>query len=153
MGLEVALDRVGIVPGAMVSVASAGDTGNLHPHLHSLVSDGAWDRKTGQFFPWPAWLTGERLTELFRRQVLAMLVREERLAEETQQRLLAWHPSGFSVFVGTPIGAHETGVSAAAGSLHGEATGLPGAADLRCGDVSGDHHVHPTGRGANPLGS
>ena len=60
----------------MFSIATAGDLGNSHPHLHCIVSDGAWDKRTGAFYPWPRWLTSEQLTELFRRQVLAMLVRE-----------------------------------------------------------------------------
>jgi hypothetical protein len=72
-----------------------------------MVSDGAWDKRTGTFYPWPHWLTSELLTELFRRQVLAMLVRAERLAPETRERLLAWAPSGFSVFVGDAIAAEN----------------------------------------------
>jgi hypothetical protein len=106
--METALDHGGVVPGAVVSVATAGDLGNSHPHLHCIVSDGAWDKRSGTFHAWPHWLTSDLLTELFRRQVLAMLVREERLSPETRERLLAWNPSGFSVFVGDPISAENT---------------------------------------------
>ncbi len=101
LGLQTALDR-SVVPGAVVSVATAGDLTNPHPHLHCIVSAGGW-RASGEFVPWPSWLSAERLTELFRRQVLAMLVREERLSETTQDMLLSWEHSGFSVFVGDPV--------------------------------------------------
>ncbi len=36
-----------------------------------------------------------------------MLVREERLSDNTRDRLLAWNPSGFSVFVGEPIAPYN----------------------------------------------
>ena len=58
------------MPGGIVSVATAGDTSNPHPHLHSIISAGAWDKTSGEFFPWPFCLRAELLTELFRRQVL-----------------------------------------------------------------------------------
>lgn len=107
LGLETALDR-SIFPGAIVSVATAGDLTNPHPHLHCIVSAGGWDRTSGEFVSWPPWLGPELLTELFRREVLSMLVWEERLSESTRDMLLSWNPSGFSVFVGEPVAPHQT---------------------------------------------
>ena len=72
-----------------------------HPHLHAVVAAGAW--VDGEFVPWPAVVTSERLEAMFRRHVLAMLVREERLHEATAERLASWSHSGFSVFVGRSI--------------------------------------------------
>lgn len=60
------------------------------------------------FLPWPSHLTGGGLEVLFQREVLRMMVRRERLAPETAQRLMGWNPTGFSVWVGEPIGPDET---------------------------------------------
>ena len=103
-GLIPALGNREAVPGAIVSVSTAGDMVNPHPHLHCIVSAGAWIGDS--FAPWPDALTGERLEALFRRHVLKMLVRQERLEQDTADRLLQWGKSGFSVFVGEPIASH-----------------------------------------------
>ena len=93
-----------IVPGVIVSVSTSGDLVNPHPHLHCIVSAGAW---TGErFAPWPDAITAERLEALFRCHVLKMLVRQQRLEQENAERLLRWGRSGFSVFVGEPIAPH-----------------------------------------------
>ena len=48
------------------------------------------------------------MEKLFRRYVLRLLVRRERLAPETAERLMQWQPSGFSVWIGDPIQPQET---------------------------------------------
>ncbi|MHB2020056.1 MAG: transposase [Candidatus Xenobia bacterium] len=87
-----------------LSVSTAGDLVKPHPHLHCIVSSGAWVGDS--LLPWPDALTGDRLEALFRRHVLKMLVRQERLEQDTADRPLRWGKSGFSVFVGEPI-AHQ----------------------------------------------
>lgn len=104
-GLQTALGRPDAVPGAVCALASAGDIVNGNPHIHVAAAWGAWAGRApdAQFLPWPTQLSAERLTELFRRCVLSMLVRRQRLAEDTRKRLLAWEHSGFSAWVGAPI--------------------------------------------------
>jgi hypothetical protein len=108
-GLSVAVNDRQARPGALLSRAPSGDLGNPHPHLHTIVSCGAWvggGRGEG-FLPWPVHLKGEHLEELFRRKVLALLVRRDRLAQSTADRLMQWSPTGFSVWLGDPIYPHE----------------------------------------------
>jgi len=93
-------------PGSVAAVATAGDLANPHPHLHAIVAAGAW--VDGNFVSWPEEVTGPRLEDLFRRYVLAMLVKEERLNEATATRLGSWYPSGFSVFLGESIAPWNT---------------------------------------------
>jgi len=89
--------------------ATAGDLVNLHPHVHSMISCGAWtDGGRGHFLPWPDHLTSEDLEQLFRRKVLALLVRRERITQATADRLMQWSPTGFSVWLGAPVQPHET---------------------------------------------
>ncbi len=108
--LRVALDHATAVPGAVAALATAGDLINRNPHVHFIFSAGAW-AGTGPdaaFLPWPQHLTAERLTELLRRAVLAMLQRRQRLTEQTAARLLSWEHSGFSVWCGEPVQPWET---------------------------------------------
>jgi len=106
-GLRAALGQPDAEPAAVISKASAGDLGNPNPHLHCVVAHGAWVED--RFVEWPPRLTAERLEELFRRRVLAMLVKQQRLTEDTMEKLRAWQHSGFSVFIGDPIGEEATG--------------------------------------------
>ena len=71
------------------------------PHLHSLVSNGVWDRQE-QFQPFDP-LDSEGLTRLFQHHVLEMLTSQRRLSRDFADRLRSWHPSGFQVYCGPPI--------------------------------------------------
>lgn len=74
-----------------------------------MFSCGAWtDRGRGHFLPWPPHLVGEDLVQLFRRKVLALLLRHHRITQATPERLMQWSPTGFSVWIGAPIEPHET---------------------------------------------
>jgi len=108
-GLRTALEDPRVVPGAILVRASAGDLCNGHPHIHSMFSCGAWtEGGRGHFLPWPDHLTSEDLEQLFRRKVLALLVRRNRITQATADRLMQWAPTGFSVWIGNPIEPHET---------------------------------------------
>ncbi len=58
-------------PGIVVSVASAGDLLQWHPHGHILVTDGAFS-DDGAFHPLDTWDAGA-LMKLFRERLLARL--------------------------------------------------------------------------------
>jgi hypothetical protein len=92
--------------GAIVAIQTYGDQLNWHPHLHSIVSDVAWD--SGDH-PHPLGAPEATvLTGLFRHHVLKMLEDQRRLSWEFGRRLRSWEPSGFQVFCGRPVACEET---------------------------------------------
>jgi hypothetical protein len=88
-------------PGIVVSIASAGDLVQWHPHLHLLTTDGG---KTvdGSWQPLPEW-NATLLMSLFRKRLLARLVEAHAISPELVRKLLAWKHPGFSAHVGEPI--------------------------------------------------
>jgi hypothetical protein len=78
-----------------LTIQTFGDRINLHPHLHYLVTEGGVD-EAGVFHKIPR-IDDSRLTEIFAREVLAMLVRKELLSPEWAERILSWPHSGFNV--------------------------------------------------------
>jgi hypothetical protein len=92
--------------GAVVAIQTYGDQLNWHPHLHSIVSDVAWD-SGGDPHPLGA-PEATVLTGLFRHHVLKMLIDQRRLSREFARRLRSWEPSGFQVFCGRPVVREET---------------------------------------------
>ena len=78
--LRASLGEAEVVPGVVASIQTFGSLLNWHPHLHLLVTDGAY-RDDGTFVPLsfhdPAFLA-----EAFRRAVLAAFVRRELLPPE-----------------------------------------------------------------------
>jgi len=95
------------LPGMVASIQTFGSALNFHPHVHALVTDGLLEHG-GAFLP----LTAPglaALNELFRRLVLAALVKAERLTEGFRDSLLTWHHSGFSVYGAQVVLPEETG--------------------------------------------
>jgi len=100
-------DRRDALPGMVASIQTFGSALNFHPHVHALVTDGVLE-KGGGFLPLAA-PDFDALEELFRRLVLAALVKAERLSEGFRDRLLTWRHSGFSVYGAQVILPEETG--------------------------------------------
>ena len=92
------------VPAAIFAIQTYGDQLNWHPHLHSLLADGAWGKSNGAFQP-IAWLDADILSSAFRQQVLAMMVSKRRLSAEFAQNISNWRHSGFQVHCGPPVEA------------------------------------------------
>jgi hypothetical protein len=91
------LGRRDLRPGAVASLQTFGAFGaNFHPHVHALVSDGAFT-PDGAFLPLPT-VDLPVVEELFRRLVLLRLHQAERLSETFLDSLLSWVHSGFSVY-------------------------------------------------------
>ena len=65
----------GTVPGAVISIQTWGNMGaNFHPHLHGLVTKGAFDA-LDVFYPLP-WIDTQKMALLFRVKVFFMLIQE-----------------------------------------------------------------------------
>ena len=97
--------REDVQPGIVVSIATAGDLAQWHPHLHILASDGGFSGE-GTFHPLEQW-DGEALMRLFRQALLERLVTKHAISEELQAKLLSWRHPGFSTHVGEPIPPDE----------------------------------------------
>jgi len=91
-------------PGVVVSVSTAGDLLQWHPHLHLLTTDGGrtGDGAWRQFEAWD----GPRLMALFRERLLARLLEARAISKELVAKLVGWRHPGFSAHVGERI-AHE----------------------------------------------
>jgi len=92
-------------PGLVVSVATAGDLLQWHPHLHLLTTDGGF-APDGRFLPLPEW-DATLLMGLFRERILACLLDRHAISPELVQKLLGWRHPGFSAHVGESIPAQE----------------------------------------------
>ena len=78
------------VPGVIVCVQTFGSVAHLHPHLHVLLTDGAF-RRDGTFVPLPE-PDAAVLEEMWRRTVLAEFVRHGWIEEDAAAGMLAWPP-------------------------------------------------------------
>ncbi len=103
--VQAALGECDAVPGVIACVQTFGSLAHLHPHLHVLLSDGAF-RRDGTFVPLPP-PNPAVLEELWRRQVLAWFVRQGWLDEDAAAGMLAWPHSGFGAYVGPSIEERE----------------------------------------------
>lgn len=88
-----------------MAIQSYGDQLHWNPHLHSVVSEVAWDRQGATVST--GWPDSEVLTRLFQQNVLDMLRSEHRLSREFAHQLRSWHPSGFQVYCGPPVGSAD----------------------------------------------
>jgi hypothetical protein len=92
-------------PGIVVSVATAGDLLQWHPHLHLITTDGG-RTAPGSWHTLAEW-EAERLMRLFRERLLGSLLDRRAISRELVQKLLAWRHPGFSAHVGEPIAAEN----------------------------------------------
>jgi len=92
-------------PGIVVSVATAGDLLQWHPHLHLITTDGGRG-KDGSWHTLAEWDT-ERLMRLFRDQLLGRLLDKRAISQELVHKLLAWRHPGFSAHVGDRVAAED----------------------------------------------
>jgi hypothetical protein len=91
----------GLRPGIVVSIATAGDLAQWHPHLHILATDGGFSPE-GNWHPREPW-DGQRVMTLLREALLERLVAKHAISQELRVKLLGWQHPGFSVHVGEPI--------------------------------------------------
>ena len=92
--------------GTVASIQTFGSyAANFHPHVHALITEGAFHivPDGDPCFERVQWWDRKALNELFRRKVLRALRRAERLRPETEQMLLGWEHSGFSVHATEPV--------------------------------------------------
>ncbi len=88
-------------PGLVVSIATAGDLVQWHPHVHLLTTDGG-RTADDSWQSLPEW-NASQLMSLFRERLLARLVEAHAVSPELVRKLLASKHPGFSAHVADPI--------------------------------------------------
>ena len=104
--LSEAVDDRHACVGTVASIQTFGSyAANFHPHVHALITEGAFHVPAdgAPEFERMQWWDSATLNELFRRMVLRSLRKAERLRPETEQTLLSWEHSGFSVHATEPV--------------------------------------------------
>jgi len=86
----------GAVPAMVIAPQSHGSLLNHHPHLHSVVSLGVFDRR-GAFHPAPGDLDFKPIEEIFRAKTLGLMVERGKITGERADLLRSWRHSGFQV--------------------------------------------------------
>jgi hypothetical protein len=92
-------------PAGIMSLHTAGDLLNFHPHLHALLLPGVID-SSGNYLD-IAEIDQELLCEYFSEEVFGMFLESELLSEEDVLLMKSWKHSGFSVWFGDDISAES----------------------------------------------
>lgn len=87
--------------GAVMSLHTAGDLLNFHPHVHSLVLPGVIT-PSGEYQELPE-IDTELLAELFQEKVLNAFLERGLLSQDDVNLMKSWEHSGFNVWVGDDI--------------------------------------------------
>ena len=85
----------------VLTVQSAGEALNPHPHLHGIMANGCF-REDGTFVPFGE-VDQAKLTRCFATRVLAALRQKELISDENVAQILSQEHTGFSVWVGEPF--------------------------------------------------
>ncbi|MBC8463475.1 MAG: transposase, partial [Deltaproteobacteria bacterium] len=90
------------VPGSVVAIQTFGDFPlGFHPHLHILVSDGCF-HENSMFSVSPS-VDNKALEQIFRHNVLRMLLVKGKITQGMITLLDKWRHTGFNVFFGSRI--------------------------------------------------
>jgi hypothetical protein len=84
-----------VLPGMIGAVQTHGELLHWHPHLHLLVTCGAFTGE-GEFLEVPE-LDLDRLREAWREAVFALYLAEDKITPEVVENMRTWPHSGFSV--------------------------------------------------------
>ena len=89
------------VSAAVMSLHTAGDFLNFHPHLHALILPGVIT-DSGEYLEVKE-IDIELLTEYFSVEVLEAFLAKELLSEDEVSSMKSWKNSGFGVWIGEAI--------------------------------------------------
>ncbi len=88
-------DGARVVPGMVAAIQTHGELLHWHPHLHMLLTCGAFT-SGGDFLELPE-LDLERLEVAWQEAVFALYLAEEKIEPEVVENMRTWEHSGFSV--------------------------------------------------------
>ena len=89
------LGRDDVVPGMIAAIQTHGTLLHWHPHLHALVTCGAYTPE-GEFLEVPEFDT-DRLLVTWQEAVFALYLAEGKIGPEVVENMRGWEHSGFSV--------------------------------------------------------
>ena len=89
------LGRDDVLPGMVVAIQTHGELLHWHPHVHALVTSGAFSPE-GEFLEVPEF-DRERLRAAWQEAVFALYLAEGKIEPEVVENMRAWPHSGFSV--------------------------------------------------------
>jgi hypothetical protein len=89
------LGRQDVVPGMVAAIQTHGELLHWHPHIHALVTCGAFT-PDGEFLELPE-LDLERLQTAWQEAVFALYLAEDKIEPEVVENMRTWPHSGFSV--------------------------------------------------------
>jgi len=84
------------VPGGVLAIQTFGQLIHFHPHIHGLVTDGAF-APDGRFIPVPENLGHEPFLRLWEDKVFRLLLDENKIEPALVTQLRSWRHSGFGV--------------------------------------------------------
>ena len=88
-------------PGVVIAIQTFGDYLNYHPHLHILITDGAFvGSHTFHALHRGDW---EQVAELLRIRVLKFFAKKGKLSAQEVEKMRLWHHSGFGIHAGHRI--------------------------------------------------
>ena len=88
-------------PGVIIAIQTFGDYLHFHPHLHILISDGAFvGTHAFHALHRTDW---EQVAELLRARVLKFFVTKKKLSAKEVQKMKRWPQSGFGIHAGYRI--------------------------------------------------
>jgi hypothetical protein len=100
------LDRPHAVPGMVTAIHTFGELVHWHPHLHALVTDGAF-APDGTFIPLSP-IDAEPFEKLWQKKVFDLLLKHHKIDESLVVRMGSWRHTGFSVHHGVRLQAQDT---------------------------------------------
>jgi hypothetical protein len=89
------LGREDVVPGMVATIQTHGELLHWHPHLHTLVTCGAFTPE-GDFLELPEF-DMDRVRAAWQEAVFALYLAEEKIEPEAVENMRTWQHSGFSV--------------------------------------------------------
>ena len=105
-----------VVAGMVAAIQTHGELLHWHPHLHMLLTCGAFT-PTGNFVKLPE-LDLDRLEAAWQEAVFALYLAEDKIEPEVVENMRSWEHSGFSVDQSVLLSAGDQAHDRASGAVH-----------------------------------
>ena len=102
---QAVLQRDDVSPGMIAAVQTFGELAHFHPHVHAVVTDGAFT-VDGNFIPLPE-IAVEPFLRLWEYKIFALLLKKGKITQDVVDNMRSWKHSGFSVNKNVLIKAND----------------------------------------------